>query len=97
MTAMVKGQLFDHPDGRIFCLRAIARHRIGDWGDIAHEDSLANNRVWSGVKRLPWESQLKSSYPIPERLREETSADDDRLWIITGASGRSYLLYPWEQ
>ena len=50
--------------------QALARHLSGDWGELDHEDILANNHA------LVHGGRLFSAY---------TTADKTRFWIITEA------------
>lgn len=54
----------------ILPLRLIARHSIGDWGDVSPDDAKAN------AEALRFGARLLSSYQL---------ADDVHIWIITEA------------
>lgn len=66
----------------IIPMRLIARHSLGDWGDVGLDDAKANtNAVHSGARIL-------SSYRV---------ADGGKIWVITEAD-RSFttVLLPSE-
>lgn len=63
-------------------LRLVARHSIGDWGDIGPEDAKAN------VDAIRFGARILSSYRL---------ADGVRIWVITEASREATtLLLPSE-
>jgi hypothetical protein len=60
----------------------LARHAVGDWGDVDVEDRAANDRALSAGERL------LSAYRLP---------NDARLWILTEADrSATTLLLPTE-
>ncbi len=63
-------------------LRLLARHAVGDWGDITEEDRRENERAVAAGCRL---------------LSAYTLRDGTRIWIITEADRSSTtILLPGE-
>lgn len=58
-------------------LRLFARHSIGDWGDIGHEDAKAN------VYAIRFGARILSSYRVAEGVK---------IWVITEADRSSTTL-----
>ena len=54
-------------------LDLLARHALGDWGDLSQDDLEANNQA------LEDGSRLLSAYELP--------GQDQKVWIITEAVG----------
>ncbi len=89
MTRGVNDAVADSAQLAAFTLRAIARHRHGDWGDLDPEDIASNNEARHRYERV------FSAYQLPERLTKRLGTD--RLWIITEADRSSTcLLWPHE-
>lgn len=51
-------------------LELLARHIVGDWGDLCEEDKAANNAALHNGARI------LSAYTLP---------DESKIWIITDA------------
>lgn len=67
----------------------LARHCVGDWGDVDQEDSDTNDQAAMCM------GQVLSVYIIPHELTKATG--HDRFWIITEADRSvTTILWPCE-
>lgn len=57
-----------------FCLKALKRHSIGDWGDLNDDDIEANEEA------LEFKERLFSTYNIPLKFNIQ---DEKEIYIIT--------------
>ncbi len=77
LSARVAGWI-DESDLRLaWIVECVARHNIGDWGDLDEHDHAANTRNLHHRT-----GRLLSRHPEPTELLAG-SEDDDAIWIIT--------------
>jgi hypothetical protein len=89
MTRGVHAAVQELPLLLVWLMGCLARHEMGDWGELDAEDRKENELS------LRRGFRLLSCYPLPEDRRVEEV--DDRLWIITEADrSATTLLWPSE-
>lgn len=77
LTAHVAHWADDHPARTAWLLQCLQRHNAGDWGDLDHHDTAANDHA------LHWhDGRILSRYPVPDELTDP-AGNDDAVWVIT--------------
>ena len=79
-------EISETEDFQVFCMSCVRRHRSGDWGDIARDDWVANNRAARNGERVI------SEYLIPDIFRIGYA---DRIVVSTnGERTETSILFP---
>lgn len=76
MTAAVAGWVGVDRERMVWLGECLARHCVGDWGDIDHDDWAVNDRA----VHLRC-GRVLSSYRVPTQLGEMNR--DSQIWVIT--------------
>lgn len=85
-TSAVVAAMEDLSFFSIFVINCMARHEIGDWGDLDKSDAKANDEALVEGERI------LSAYMIPQTFAAEVG--QTKLWVITEAD-RSVTTVLW--